>query len=409
MLKKIAFCTVIGNALEIYDFTLYGFFSPLFAILFFPKERPFVALLASFTIFASGFLMRAIGSLFFGYMGDKYGRKKALSFSILVTGLSTFGVSILPTYETLGLLSPLLLACLRLIQGFCMGGEYNGAAIFLTEHYTSQGKKGFAGALVTASGSPGALIGIIVSFFMLHEAFLGAYEWSWRIPFVLGGCLSFLGYYMRIKLQESPEFRKKEETTFKNPIRVVLSRYPKSLLVSMIIGACQGALVFFLYVYAAIYLKSTWQVPADILFLASSLGLITHVICLLISGKMSDSWGYVPVIRYGAFSLLGLIFPIFLLLLNNTFLSIILFFMGIAAAAGLFLGPMNAFLNGLFPSTVRYTGVAFGYNVGAGVLGGSMPLICSYVMKHVELPFFPAFYLMTLVFLAVMAISFYKK
>jgi MHS family proline/betaine transporter-like MFS transporter len=402
MLKRTKFCAVLGNALEVYDFALYGFFAGTFAYYFFPKENSITALLASCAVFASGFIMRPFGSLFFGYWGDKYGRKSALTISIFITGFSTFLVSILPTYATWGIGASFLLVICRLAQGFGMGGEYNGASIFLVEHYSAQNERGYASSLIIASGALGALFAVGMTFGI--KKILPSYDWAWRIPFLVGSLLSVLGYYMRQYLKESPEFipsTSMQKSSYL-PLVHVFKVYYSSLAVAMPIGGCQGALAYFLLSHSNIYLLQAWNFDPSFILGGNACGLAAHFMALLISGRVSDRWGYAVTIQSMGVILLLVIYPIFLLLHAG---HLLFFFIALGVCAGLFLGPMNAYLNTLFPAEVRYSGIAFGYMVGSALFGGTMPLITSYYIYETHNLMVPAFYLMSLIFIVLAAIS----
>jgi len=226
--KKVIIASVLGNALELYDFSLYGIFVPLFATLFFPTGNPTVALLASLATFAVGFLTRPLGGILFGYLGDRFGRKNALLISIMLMALPTLIISFLPTYAQIGILAPILLLLCRLLQGLCAGGEYTGASIFIIEHL-GKSRRGLAGSLISASGAIGSLIAMLLGAALLQP---GLPEWSWRIPFLMGAFLALIGFYIRRSLQESPEFTEllvQQVPSSGVPLLVAFQKYPIDL------------------------------------------------------------------------------------------------------------------------------------------------------------------------------------
>lgn len=200
--KRVILAGILGNILEFYDFTLYGVFIPILAHLFFPKNNSYLALLASFGIFATGFFSRPLGGIFFGHLGDKWGRKNALITSILCMTCATSMIGMLPSYEQIGFYAPLLLVICRLLQGFSAGGEYNGSAIFIIEHLNDK-NTGFIGSLLTVSCWGGVLFATIMGILALK---IPSVEWGWRVAFLLGGPLGAIAFYIRKKIEETPEF-----------------------------------------------------------------------------------------------------------------------------------------------------------------------------------------------------------
>ena len=196
----------IGNVLEWYDFALYGYFAPVFAAMFFPSEQPFVSLLSTFGVFAIGFLARPLGALLFGHIGDTIGRREALAWSIILMAIPTIVVGMLPTYAMIGIAAPLILTCCRFLQGISVGGELTGSVTFLVEHAASS-ERGYIGSWAGFSAQVGALlgsgVGTLVASTLTDEAL---HQWGWRIPFLLGSLIAFIGWYLRTRISESPAF-----------------------------------------------------------------------------------------------------------------------------------------------------------------------------------------------------------
>mgnify|MGYP001292777834 CR=1 FL=1 len=201
-LHKNLFAGSLGTAFEFYDYTLYGVFAPLFAEIFFPGGNHYIKLMLSLSVFAVSFFVRPLGALIFGLIGDKYGRKKALKLTITLMGLSTFLVGILPSYQQIGILAPILLTLLRSIQGFCAGGEHNGSAIFVIEH-TEKGKKGLMGSFIYSSAVLGNLMALIIGSIVLNASMP---EWAWRLPFLVSIIFAYMTYHLRQRAKETPVF-----------------------------------------------------------------------------------------------------------------------------------------------------------------------------------------------------------
>lgn len=231
---KAIFAAMVGNALEYYDVMLYGFFATMLAPLFFPTENQTISIISSFGTFAAGFLMRPLGGMIFGHLGDKFGRQKALVLAIFLVTIPTFTIGILPTYVEIGIAAPIILVICRLLQGLCVGGEYSGASIFVIE-YSKKGQETFAGSILTASGLFGGVIGTFLGF-ICTLSFMPS--WGWRIPFLLGSLMGLVGYYIRKNVNESPDFmRHKNEKVAKVPLFLVFQNRKINLLCTIGIGA----------------------------------------------------------------------------------------------------------------------------------------------------------------------------
>lgn len=404
--KKVIIASVLGNALELYDFSLYGIFAPLFATLFFPTGNPTVALLASLATFAVGFLMRPLGGILFGYLGDRFGRKNALSISIMLMALPTLIISFLPTYAQIGILAPILLLLCRLLQGLCAGGEYTGASIFIIEHL-GKSRRGLAGSLISASGAIGSLIAMLLGAALLQP---GLPEWSWRIPFLMGAFLALIGFYIRRSLQESPEFTEllvQQVPSSGAPLLVAFQKYPISILRAFAIGAFANVLANTLVVYLNVYLTKVVGISISHSMFFNSIGLLVVIFMIPFMGWLSDKIGQSTLMRLGACLVFVSVYPLFSLLKSGLGENIIGVQIFLAVIMSLFLGPSNAFMNRLFPASTRYSGIAFGYCLGMAMMGGTMPLISTYLIEITHTMMAPAYYLMICSFMGFLAV--YEK
>lgn len=271
--KKIILSAIIGNGLEFYDFALFGAFSVVFAKLFFVGDA-ISSLISTLSIFAVAFFVRPLGSIFFGYVGDQFGRKRALSYSIIFMGVFTFLIGCLPVYKDVGYWAPFLLLMCRLGQGFCLGGENNGSAIFLLEHLKR--RKGFAGAFILTGGAIGTLL---ATFFAGVANLEMMPEWAWRLPFLFGIFIGLLGTYIRRSLEETPEFLEAKGTNStqkeKNaPLLFVLKNYTRQFLCAMGIGGVNGVFSYTLVVYIGVYLNTVVKYPLTNALFYSCAGLV---------------------------------------------------------------------------------------------------------------------------------------
>ncbi|MFR9806588.1 MFS transporter [Pseudonocardia sp. RS010] len=379
MRNRVLLSSFFGSVIEWYDFYLFGIASAaVFSQLFFPEFSSTAGTLASFATLAAGFIARPIGGIIWGHFGDKVGRKGMLVLSIVLMGVSTTVVGLLPTYGTIGIAAPLLLVLMRLIQGVSAGGEWGGAVLMTMEHAprrrglsSSVAQMGLYGGILLANGV------FALAAAATGDAFL---EWGWRIPFLISALLVVIGLWIRLGVQESPIFTQAREQARqaeapKVPLVEVL-RHPKNLLVSI-------ALVLGAFAASAVY--GTWIVSygiadgfprADVLnavLVSAAIGLVFQPVF----AYLSDLWGRRLVVGVGAV-LQALSIPVMFALMDSG--SVGAMYLGISLAAfahAIVYSPLGAWLGELFPTTQRYTGASLGYQIAGTVGGGFTPLICA--------------------------------
>ena len=402
--RKILLSAIIGNGLEFYDFALFGAFSVTFSKLFFAGDH-LTSLLSTLSIFAVAFFVRPLGSIFFGYLGDRFGRKQALSYSIIFMGVFTFLIGCLPLYAEVGFLAPLLLLGCRLGQGFCLGGENNGSAIFLLEHLHQ--RKATTGALILTGGALGT---ILATLFSALTSLPNMPVWAWRVPFLFGIFIGLLGTYIRRSVDETPEFiRTEEKKERRAPLVFVLKNYTRPFLCSIGIGGVNGVLAYTLVVYLNVYLSTVVNYPLTNSLLSSCLGLIIFGSLCPLVGHIADKVGERRVMATAC--LLTILFSpfIFYLLHQKSAPAIFMAILMAAILMSTFNAPTNALLQRLFPTEVRYTGIALGYAIGAALMGGTQPFICTYLIKISENPFSPTLYLLFAACVGGIALFFSRK
>jgi MFS transporter, MHS family, shikimate and dehydroshikimate transport protein len=373
--RRVLISSFIGSVVEWYDFLLYGTASALvFNVLFFPSLSPAAGTIAAFATLAVGYLARPLGGVVFGHFGDRLGRKQMLVISILVMGVATVGIGLLPTYGQIGIWAPILLVTLRMLQGFAVGGEWGGAVLMTLEHADVR-RRGLWSSVAQIGAPAGLLLSTLVfSLFaaLPEEQFR---SWGWRVPFLVTVVLIGIGLWIRLGVAESPVFTeavRKRGTTARMPALELLRRQPKDLLLAALIGigpfAANSVLITFLvsYATAAGYPRSTALTG---LMIAS----VTSMICVPLAAALSDRIGRRPVYITGAV-LLGLNSFLLFALVNSG--STGLFLVGFALAMGLhglMYGPMGAFLAELFEANRRYTGASLGYQIASVAGGGLAP------------------------------------
>lgn len=403
--KKAIFAAMIGNALEYYDVTLYGFFTAILSPLFFPASDPNISRIASLFAFSAGFLMRPVGGLLFGYLGDRFGRRKALMLAVLLVTVPTFTMGLLPTYNQIGLYAPIIVIICRLLQGLCTAGEYSGASILIAE-YTSQKQRGFACSLLPSSSLSGAVLGTALGALFTLEVMP---VWAWRIPFIIGGIFGLVGFYLRRTIEESPDFQnvQKQHKLVKIPLLEIIKTHRRNFLASMGIGSSILVLFYMNTVHINhMMLKANLGVTTSQSMIINSLMMILLITLFPIMGYMADKIGVIRFMKIASLVTITAALPVFWLISGDVTLAKFIYaqiIFNICGAA--FVGPSGAFLAGLFPAEERYSGVAVSGGIGEAIFGGTTPLASAMLVSWSQSEIAPAFYLMFCSFLGWLALS----
>lgn len=381
----------LGTALEFYDFALYGFFATTISRLFFPDTDPIIALIASYSVFAAGFIMRPLGGIVFGYIGDNFGRKKSMLISIIAMMIPTCLMGLLPTYDDVGLLAPMMLALCRLLQGLCAGGEFSGAAIFVIEHSIPP-KKFFSGSLVTASSVVGMLLASSLASFFTQESMP---ECAWRIPFLLGIVIGLLGIYIRKNIQETEDFRASQKSKkTPTPFIKMLLEQKEALLITLSVGAFIGILYYVPFVFMGHYLECVAGLKTSTTLLLITSGLLVYMGCIGSAGYLADRWGGDRLMKLAALSSILLSFPAFFLLQTGHFGKIWVGVLILSALAGTFVGPANGLTAHLFETQNRCRGVSFSLSLGISLFGGITPIVLTWLIDATHNTYIPSLWLL---------------
>lgn len=408
-LRRAATASFMGNFVEWFDYAAYGYLATVIALTFFPQTDAATGLMATFAVFALSFIVRPIGGLIWGHFGDKYGRRSALSWSILIMTVSTFCIGLLPGYNLIGLWAPALLLLIRMVQGFSASGEYAGASAFLAE-YAPDGKRGFYTSIVPASTAAGLLFGAL--FVACMHAMMTSenlHDWGWRLPFLLAAPFGLVGRYIRMSLQDSPKFLEMEkrleakECATHAPVRELLTVHRRAVTIGIGV-TCLNAVAFYLLLsYMPTYLSTEMGMSEGDSFIASTVSLATYIGLIFLMGKLSDRFGRKTMLVTASVLFLLLTFPLFGMLGNPSLVVILMIQIAFGAILAMNDGTLPCFLAEIFPTRVRFSGFAFSFNVANAIFGGTSPFIATWLIHMTGNKMAPAWYLLAAAAVALVA------
>ena len=408
-LRRAAVASFMGNFVEWFDYAAYGYLATVIALTFFPQTDSATGLLATFAVFALSFLVRPVGGLVWGHFGDKYGRRSALSWSILIMTVSTFCIGLLPGYNHIGLWAPALLLLIRLVQGFSASGEYAGASAFLAE-YAPDGKRGFYTSIVPASTAAGLLFGaVFVAAMHSLMSVENLHDWGWRLPFLLAAPFGLVGRYIRMSLQDSPKFLEMEqrleakECATHAPIRELLTVHRRAVMIGIGV-TCLNAVAFYLLLsYMPTYLSTEMGMDESDSFIASTVSLASYIGLIFLMGKLSDRFGRKTMLVSASVLFLLLTFPLFGMLGNPSLVVILMIQIAFGAILAMNDGTLPCFLAEIFPTRVRFSGFAFSFNLANALFGGTAPFIATWLIQLTGNKMAPAWYLLAAAGVALVA------
>jgi MFS transporter, MHS family, proline/betaine transporter len=397
---KVLLAGMAGNLLEWFDFAVYGYFAVTIGKLFFPDEDPVAQVMAAFGVFAIGFLMRPIGGVLLGHIGDKHGRDKALLVSVAAMAIPTFLVGLLPSYATLGLAAPILLLLLRMIQGLSVGGEYTTSIVYMVENAPAH-RRGFVGSFAILGAVGGILLGSAVGALLaasLSETQLQT--WGWRVPFLLGLFLGLAGLFLR----RDPAAKSTETVREVNPLKTAFVKH-RGLMVQVAGLSMVNAVVFYiLFVYLVSWLQMVDGItPARALEVNTS-SMILLLPVMIAAGALSDRIGGKAVLITSTVLIFLLSWPLFWLLHSESMMAIYLAQGMFAIIVGLFLGAQPAYMVKLIPANVRCSATGFAYNITLGVAGGLSPMVATWLVDRTHDDLSPAYMVMVAAFLSFVAL-----
>ena len=395
----------IGNALEWYDFAIYGYFAATIGRVFFPHEDKVAQVLAAFGIFAVGFLMRPVGGALIGYIGDRFGRRTALTFSVAAMAIPTFLVGVLPGYQTLGVAAPILLTLLRMIQGLSVGGEYTTSIVFMVEQARPD-RRGLIGATAGCGAVGGILAGSATGAVLAEAMSAEVLEaWGWRIPFLIGLLVGLAGFALRRGIHEDAIHKKAE----RSPLRDTLRHHGPLLLRLAALSVFNSVGFYLMFVYIVSWLQFADGVAPARALEINSVSMFVLLPLMVAMGWLSDRIGRRPVMLGATAFAFVAAWPLFWLMHHPDPMLVLLGQLGFVLAVGTFIGCQPAVMVEAVPWQVRCTAIALGYNVTLGVIGGLSPLAATWLVARTANDYSPAFMITAAAAISFLAILAFKE
>jgi MFS transporter, MHS family, proline/betaine transporter len=397
----------VGNFVEWYDFAIYSYSVTIIATLFFPAGNRAAAIIAAFALYGVAFLARPVGGVFWGNLGDRIGRRTTLAVIVLIMGGATMIIGLLPTYGTIGILAPVLLALLRLVQGFSGGGEFTGSTSFISEYAPDEKRGLFASISATFTTLPSLLGGLTV--FAVAAGFGEATyaSWAWRIPFLLGGPLALVGLFIRLRMNETPAFRElkeAEEQVERTPAKEAIQEHGRSILLVFAIASLSALGAYTLGTYFVTYLQEVVGLGRTTAIAANFLAFFVTVPLVPLVGMLGDRIGRKPLLFIGVPGFVLLSLPGYLLASTGNFFLAIVGQLLVALPWSFVVSAVVVIIVEIFPTRVRYSGASIGYNLGYMIFGGTAPIVATYLVSATGSDAAPAIYLIVVALLVFPAV-----
>ncbi|WP_018569860.1 MFS transporter [Streptomyces sp. PsTaAH-124] len=402
LLRRAVGASALGNCMEWFDFGVYSYLAATIGKVFFPGASPGAQVISSFATFAAAFVVRPLGGLFFGPLGDRLGRQKVLATTMIMMAAGTFAIGLIPSYGTIGIAAPVLLLLARMVQGFSTGGEYGGATTFVAE-YSPDRRRGFLSSWLDFGTFVGYALGsalvTVLNFLLTDPQML---SWGWRIPFLIAGPLGGIGLYMRLKLEESPAFQQQLDEHEKSlaqqsagsEFRTIVKKHWAALLICMGIVLLYNVTNYMVTGYLPTYQTETLHRSSSSADLLVLLGMVWIVLLITFIGRLSDHVGRRPVYGVAAAAMIVLAIPSFLLLKMHGTWPPIAGVLILSTLLACFAAPSAATLPALFPTAVRYAAMGIGFNFAVAAFGGTTPLVTAALVSATGDDLMPAYYLM---------------
>lgn len=401
--KRVLFLSSLGGALEYYDFIIYIFLSPIIEKVFFSNSSSYVATLKTLAIFSVGYLVRPLGGIVFSHFGDRYGRKTVFLLTVIGMALPSLAIGSLPTTAQIGSAAPLLLLLFRIIQGLALGGELPAAITFVAEH-AAPDRRAFSLATLFFGVNLGLMLGslggsVLSSFFTSTQI----ESYAWRLPFLLGGILGVITVYLRRYLRETNAFASlKKNDVQKIPIMTLLRDHTKDVLSGFMLVSI-GSVTVFLYLYWPQYLSKYMHYDYAMLMHINTIGTLVLSVTILFGGWFTDKIGYKKSYILSACFLIAITYPLFYIFYLQNTAWLIFSYMLFSIFFGMIPSAYSSLLTTLFPTNIRYSGVALSYNLAYATIGGLSPIICTLAIQHLNTILAPAYYVISVAVAALLA------
>ena len=393
--RRVIAAGVVGNVLEWYDFALFGVLAPVIATHFFPSADPLAGLINSYAVFAIGFLARPLGGVIFGHIGDRFGRRQALVLSVTLMAIPTSLMGLLPTYQEVGVLAPILLTLLRIVQGISTGGEFSGSIIFLVEQAPGH-RRGFYGSVANFGAMIGGLLGAAVGWLMSEILTPDAMQdWGWRVLFFTGILVGLFGLWARVGVPDTPIFAQlaASQGLPSRPLRTAWRHERWPMAVAMGLNWSASVAYYVVFVWFVGNMSEVIGLSYQTALGVSTFGLVAGLLATLAIGHLSDVVGHKRMLVAGSVATVILSVPLLMLAATGTLAAVALAQLGLALLAAIFLGTLPAVYVSLHGPAVRSTALSVSYNMALALFGGTAPLIATLLVKATGWPAAPGLYL----------------
>ena len=405
-LQRAIGASALGNAVEWFDYGIYAYGVTYISAALFPDMEE--AVLFALATFAISFLVRPLGGLFWGPLGDRIGRKSVLAMTILLMAGATFAVGLIPSYDSIGLWAPAILVLLRMIQGFSTGGEYGGAATFMAE-YAPDARRGFYGSFLEFGTLAGFSFGAALMLgYSLHLGDAAMHEWGWRIPFLVAGPIGLIGMYVRSKMEDTPVFLEAQQAAEDRPspgLAALARDHWRPLLVVGGLVVALNVVNYTLLSYMPTYLERRIGLAPDQALLVPIIGMLFMMVFLPFAGALSDRIGRRPMWRFSLIALLVAVVPLYMLI-GTGFAGAVAGFLLLGLLYVPQLATISATFPALFPTAVRFAGFAIAYNISTSIFGGAAPMVGSALISATGDPLMPAYYMMAACLVGLVALHY---
>ncbi|MGI4776259.1 MAG: MFS transporter [Janthinobacterium lividum] len=409
--RKLILSSGIANTFEWYDYVLFGHFAQIIGQKFFPDTDPDASLLKTFLVFAVGYLMRPIGGIVFGVIGDKFGRRYALSASVICMSFPTALIGILPTYDDIGLPATIMMILIRMLQGLSMGGALTGSVSFIIEHTTKE-RRGIIGSVPMASICIGILLGSAVSYYVRRVLSAAQFDdWGWRIPFLIGIFIFFAGIYIKKNTEETPLFKEmiNKGGIIRSPLKEAFTTYWFDMLISILINST-GSIIFYLQtIYLMTFLKSHRGFDQSSVDYLMNFSYLLMIFVTIFAGWISDIVGRKKMfVVLNVIIVLSFVSGLMNIFESGSFNNVIVAQIILSILAAAYIGPEPALQATFYPTNIRNTALSISYNTATSVFGGTTPYAIAYLVQKTNLVSSCMYYVVGCACLSLVALNFYK-